>query len=140
VSVFELAAAAAASAISAGLAVVTATVLALRSLQPLQPASAVVAKAAAANPDFGFFYFLIFGTIAGILVAGIVAWTLLGPIGSTYRRGGLALVCAFATVLCMLVSMPVDRRFGKTGLATLLAISGAAAAGFAWRARRATIV
>lgn len=127
-TLYGVTAAAAASAVSAGLAVVTGTVLTVRLLQPAAPP--------AGGPDFRFFYFLVFGTIAGLLVAGIIAWLLLAPVGSTYRRGGLAMVSAFATVLGMLVCMPVDGWFHQTGLAVLLAVCVAAALGFARLAHR----
>lgn len=74
------------------------------------------------------FYLLFGGTLAGILVAGFAAWGLLGPIHSLYRRGGLAIVCAFATVLVMLVCIPINQWFGRNGLVTLLACFGVAAA------------
>ena len=74
------------------------------------------------------FYLLFGGTLAGILVAGFAAWGLLGPIHSLYRRGGLAIVCAFATVLVMLICIPVNEWFGRNGLVTLLACFGLAAA------------
>jgi hypothetical protein len=74
------------------------------------------------------FYLLFGGTLAGILLAGFAAWGLLGPIHSLYRRGGLAIVCAFATVLVMLVCIPVNQWFGRNGLLILLACFGLAAA------------
>lgn len=74
------------------------------------------------------FYLLFGGTLAGIMVAGFAAWGLLGPIHSLYRRGGLAIVCAFATVLVMLICIPVNQWFGRNGLVTLLAGFGLAAA------------
>lgn len=73
------------------------------------------------------FYFLLGGTLAGILLAGFAAWGLLGPIHSLYRRGGLAMVCAFATVLVMLICIPVNQWFGRNGLVALLACFALAA-------------
>ena len=74
------------------------------------------------------FYLLFGGTLAGVLVAGFAAWGLLGPIHSLYRRGGLAIVCAFATVLVMLICIPVNQWFGRNGLVTLLGCFGLIAA------------
>jgi hypothetical protein len=121
---FGFIAAVGASAVSIGLVVITATVLgvdALRSGQPddLSPA----------------LYLLFGGTLCGILAAGSTAWWLLGPIESTYRRGGLAMVCGFATVLLMLICIPVHQLLGRTGLFALLAIGTVAAALLARRAR-----
>ena len=44
-------------------------------------------------------YLLFFGTMAGLVLAGVVAWRLLDPILSVYRRGGLSVVSGLATVV-----------------------------------------
>jgi hypothetical protein len=82
------------------------------------------------------FYLLVGGTLAGVLLAAFSAWHMLEPVGSTYRRGALSIVAAFATVLVMLVCMPVHQRFGRGGLFGLLAVCGVAALLLARRARR----
>jgi hypothetical protein len=82
------------------------------------------------------FYLLVGGTLAGILLAAYSAWHLLAPVGSTYRRGALSIVSAFATVLVMLICMPVHRLFGRAGLLALLAASGFSALVLARLARR----
>jgi hypothetical protein len=90
---------------------------------------AVDALRTAGDPSADLRFYLLFGgTLAGVLVAGFAAWRLLGPIHSLYRRGGLAIVCAFATVLVMLICIPVNEWFGRSGLMTLLACFGLAAA------------
>jgi hypothetical protein len=114
------------SAVSIGLLVITATVLAVDSLRT---------DAATVNLDLAF-YVLIGGTLTGILVAAFTAWHLLAPIGSSYRRGALAMVCAFATVLLMLVCIPLNQLFGRLGLLILLSLCGIAAIILARRARR----
>ena len=81
-------------------------------------------------------YLLFGGTLAGILIAAGAAWRLLGPIESTYRRGGLAMVSGFSTVLLMLICIPVNQLLGRTGLIILLALSGIAAVLLGRRARR----
>jgi hypothetical protein len=73
------------------------------------------------------FYVLVGGTMTGVFVAGLVTWTLLAPVRSTYRRGGLAFVSAFATTAAMLVAMPVNAVAGRTGLVALIAVCGGAA-------------
>jgi hypothetical protein len=82
------------------------------------------------------FYLLVGGTLCGILLAAYAAWRLLAPIGSAYRRGALSIVCAFATVLLMLICIPVHQLLGRPGLFSLLALCGLSAVLLARRARR----
>jgi hypothetical protein len=111
-----------------GLAVVTATTLAVDALRP----------SSGDAPDLGVpFQLLLWGTVAGIAIAAVVAWRLLAPLTSAYRRGGLALVSAFATVIAMLVCIPVNQIFGRPGLAGLIALSLGISAFLARRARTA---
>jgi hypothetical protein len=126
-----LTAAACGSAVGAGLAGVTATVLGVRALGRTPTPEAH-------DPGGALFYLLLAGTLGGIALAGAVSWTLLGPITPTYRRGGLALVSAFATALAMLVCIPVDRLLGEPGLLGLLTLCALAALGVGRRARRGT--
>jgi hypothetical protein len=114
-----------ASAVSLGLVVITATVLSVDALRSSQPA--------ALNP---LLYLLFGGTLAGILVAAGATWWLLGPIQSTYRRGGLAMVSGFATVLLMLVCIPVHQLLGRSGLLVLLAVTSVLGLVLARSARR----
>jgi hypothetical protein len=81
-------------------------------------------------------YLLFGGTLLGILTASWAAWRLLRPIASTYRRGGLAMVTGFATVLLMLVCIPVNQLLGRAGLIVLLVLSAATAVLLARRAKR----
>ncbi len=83
-------------------------------------------------------FYLLFGGTLGGHSGGcrIAAWRLLEPIPSLYRRGGLAIVSAFATVLLMLVCIPVNQMFGATGLLVTMGLSGIAAALLAARSRR----
>jgi hypothetical protein len=118
--------AAVASAVSAGLLVVTATVLAVDALR---------SSGRAGNLDLPF-YLLVGGTLGGILLTAFAAWRLLAPIGSTYRRGGLSIVCAFATVLLMLICIPVNQLLGRAGLVLMLGLWGTSAMVLARRARR----
>ncbi len=118
--------AALACAVSAGLVMVTATVLLVDALR------------GGADPENLTLrlYLLFSGTVAGILIAAWAAWHLLGPISSSYRRGGLAMVSGFATVLLMLVCIPINQVLGRTGLIMLLGLSGATAALLARRVKR----
>ena len=118
--------AALACAVSAGLVMVTATVLLVDALR------------GGADPENLTLrlYLLFSGTVAGILIAAWAAWHLLGPISSSYRRGGLAMVSGFATVLLMLVCIPINQVLGRTGLIMLLGLSGVTAALLARRVKR----
>jgi hypothetical protein len=124
----SLAAAALGAGLSAGLALVGATVAATAALRP---------PAGTTEPALGVpFYILTFGTVGGLVLAGVVAWWLLRPLESTYRRGGLALVSAFATVVVMQVYRPLDAAFGVPALLAAAALAGALAWLLARRARR----
>jgi Na+/H+ antiporter NhaC len=122
---FGFIAAVGAAAVSIGLGVITATVLGVDALRSGQ--------AAGVN---SVLYLLFGGTLGGILAATGTAWWLLGPVESTYRRGGLAMVSGFATVLLMLICIPVHQFLGRTGLFALLGISMMTAALLARRVRR----
>jgi len=121
----RLAAGAVGSAVAMGLAVVTATTLVVDALRP-----------SSGEPNLGApFQLLLWGTMAGIAIAAVVAWRLLAPVTSAYRRGGLALVSAFATVIVMLVCIPVNQMLGRPGLAGLIALSLVVSALLARRTR-----
>ena len=77
---------------------------------------------------------LVAGTFGGLLAATAVAFSLMAPIGSLYRRGALAMVSGFGTLVASLVTSPLDRGLGRPGL-LLLAL--ACAAGGLWLGRRA---
>ena len=119
------------SAVAFGLAVVSATVLGVDLLRPPAPP---------ADPAPGLpLYLLLVGTIAGLLLAGVVAWRLLSPILSIYRRGGLSVVSAFATVLAMLLCIPVHQLAGRPGLGVLIAAGLLVSVVLARRARRLVV-
>jgi Na+/H+ antiporter NhaC len=122
---FGFIAAVGAAAVSIGLGVITATVLGVDALRSGQSAGVN-----------SVLYLLFGGTLGGILAATGTAWWLLGPVESTYRRGGLAMVSGFATVLLMLICIPVHQFLGRTGLFALLGISMMTAALLARRVRR----
>jgi hypothetical protein len=107
-----------ACAVSLGLLIITATVLGVDALRP---------KSGAGNLDQSF-YLLVGGTLGGIFLAGYAGWRLLDLIPSTYRRGALSVVCGFATVLLMLICIPVHQLLGRTGLYLLLGVCGVVAA------------
>jgi len=100
-------------ALSLGLLVITATLLEVQTT-----------RASGTSSTDAAFYLLVGGTLAGIFIAGFAAWHLLAPIPSTYRRGGLSMVCGFATVILMLICVPVYEFLGRNGLYTLLGVAG----------------
>jgi hypothetical protein len=114
-----LVAAALGAGLSAGLALVGVTVAALAALRPPLGTTGAVSSAALS--------LLLFGTIGGLMLA---------PLRSTYRRGGLALVCAFATVVVMQLYRPLDAAFGVPGLLGAAALALALAVLLVRRARR----
>lgn len=67
------------------------------------------------------------GTMGGLFMAAVSAWWILAPLGNWYRRGMLATVSAFATVLVMLLAFPLRALFGPPGLVTfaILCLIGA---------------
>ena len=114
--------------LAAGLALVGATVAALAAVRP---------PPGTADPALGApLYLLAAGTLGGLVLAGVVAWRLLAPLDSTYRRGGLALVSAFATVPIMQLYQPLDAAFGTSALFAAAALAAGAAWLLSRRARR----
>ena len=95
---------------------------------------ALLAGAAPTNtPDAGgVFYFLVFGTLASMAVAGGTSWALLAPVGSAWRRAGLSTITAFATLVAAAVAVPLDANFGP---ASLLAAAALAALPALWAGR-----
>jgi hypothetical protein len=124
----SLAVAAMSAGLTAGLALVGVTVAALSAVRP---------PAGAPEPALGApLYLLLAGTLGGLFLAGALTWRLLAPLPSTYRRGGLALVSAFATVPLMQVYRVLDVAFGPPALLAVAALAAGAAWLFARRARR----
>ena len=99
------------SGVAFGLAIVSATVLGVTLLRTDATSSA---------PQLGApLYLVFFGTMAGLVLAGVAAWRLLDPILSVYRRGGLSIVSSVATVPVMLICIPVNQLAGSAGLGAL---------------------
>jgi hypothetical protein len=117
------------SGMAFGLAVVSLVVLGVDLLRPASPPPSL-----ATGPAF---YLLVLGTLAGLVLAGAVAWRLLAPILSTYRRGGLSVVTGFATVLPMLLCMAANQLAGRSGLLALAGLALLAALLLGRGARRA---
>ena len=122
-----LAVASAGAGMASGLAVISTTVAAV---------GLVRSPTAGAEPDLGApLALLLAGTLGGLLLAGVITWNLL-RVDSAYHRGGLALVSSFATVVLMLVTMPLNQLAGRAGLLGLAAVAAVLALLLARRARR----
>jgi len=122
-----LAAASAGAGMATGLAVISTTVVVV---------GLVRGPATGPTPEGAPLALLLAGTMGGLLLAGVVTWHLLARIDSAYRRGGLAMVSSFATVILMLVTMPLNQAAGRAGLLALAAVAAGAGLLLARRARR----
>ena len=69
---------------------------------------------------------LLGGTLVALFASAGTAWACLTPIDSYYRRGGLALVCAFATFVMSVLAAPLHHFFGE---GALVGVGAAALAG-----------
>lgn len=71
---------------------------------------------------------LIYGTTLSVFASAGLAWWLMRLVGSSYRRGGLSIVAAFAGfLLSVILTMVVRGLLGSTallGLAVLAAVVG----------------
>lgn len=76
------------------------------------------------------------GTLGGLAVSAASTWWILAPLGNWFRRGMLATVSAFATVLAMLLAFPVRGLFRTTGLILFAAACLLTALWLGRRARR----
>ena len=66
---------------------------------------------------------LLLGTFLACMAAAVAAWRILAPIHNTFRQGMLAMVSFFAAFVLSMLTMPVDRAFGRAGLAGVLVVS-----------------
>jgi hypothetical protein len=101
----------------AGLGTVSAVMWLVRTLQlsgaaPLAP-----------GPSDMIANLVLLGWLGGALFGAAVAWGVMAPIASTYRRGGFAMVAGFGTLLLAFVTAPVDSLFGRWGLLGLTGIA-----------------
>ena len=130
-------------AVLVGTAIVAAAVLAVRLVQQGTPPESLTAPGATAPSQEALRssagVILRTGLLAGMAGAAATAWIALAPLESWFRRGGLALVSAFGTVLAMLVLVPVDQAFGPAGLGAAVVVLLAGAAWLAYRFRRAEL-
>ena len=66
---------------------------------------------------------VLFGWLGGALIGAAIAWRIMAPMASTYRRGGFAMVAGFATLVLAFVTAPIDSLFGRWGLLGVAAVA-----------------
>ena len=117
----------------AGAASAVAWFAALTYIQTGLLASSTATSVAEIDPHSFDVNFMVYGSVLGIAFAGGVAWVLMAPIPSSYRRGGLSMVATLAgTVLGAALTMP-----GRGSPGLLLALVVASAGLSIWLGRRA---
>ena len=67
---------------------------------------------------------LLTGTLGALLVSAAVTWHRLRPVDSYYRRGGLAMLSAFATFVMAVLAAPLHHFLGSGALVGLAGASG----------------
>jgi hypothetical protein len=98
---------------------------------------AVLQLQARTSTDEGTLVLLIAGgTLGGLAVGAACTWWILAPLGNWFRRGMLATVSAFATVLAMLLAFPVRGLLGSPGLLAFALLCLLTALWLGYRARR----
>ena len=91
----------------------------------------------APGPSDSIANLILLGWLGGAGLGAVVAWTLLSPLVSAYRRGGLSMVAGFGTLLVAFVTAPVDSFFGRWGLLGLAALLTLGFVVLLWRNRSA---
>ena len=87
---------------------------AVRTLQQGRPAQA--APSLTSGPAL----VLLLGTLGGILASGFAAWLLLAPIRNPWRQAMLAIITGLGSFMLSLVTLPIDRAWGRPGLLGLI--------------------
>ena len=109
-----------AAAIALGTALAALTLFGVQALMASAPASAAPVTKGPAP------LLLLAGTMAALLLSAAIAWHLLAPIESYYRRGGLAMVSAFGTFVMAVLAAPLHHFLGPVALLGLAALAGTA--------------
>ena len=109
-----------AAAIALGTAVAAVTLFGVQALLAGAPASGTPVTSGPAPA------LLLAGTMTALLVSAAIAWHLLAPIGSYYRRGGLTMVSAFGTFMMAVLATPLHHFLGPLALLALAGVAGTA--------------
>lgn len=76
------------------------------------------------------------GTFLACFASAIATWRITAPVRNAFRQGMLAMVSFFAAFVLSILTMPIDRAFGRAGLAVLAVASFGLAALIARRIGR----
>ena len=68
---------------------------------------------------------LLLGTLTGIVAAGTATWMLLAPIRNPWRQAMLAVIAGLGSFVLSLVTIPIDRAWGRPGLLGLAILAAA---------------
>lgn len=79
---------------------------------------------------------LLIGTLGGMVAAGISTWTLLAPIGNPWRKAMLGIIAGTGSFVVALVTWPVERAFGRSGLLVLAVVALSLCGLLGWRLSR----
>ncbi|HEX3927177.1 MAG TPA: hypothetical protein VHW65_04210 [Gemmatimonadales bacterium] len=76
------------------------------------------------NPNAAYVNFLVYGAVLGVVFTAFMAWHFMTAVASNYRRGGLAMVAAFAgSVISGALTVMIRQLAGSRGLAGLCAVA-----------------
>lgn len=78
---------------------------------------------------------LLIGTFGGIVLAGLLTWRRLAPIGNPWRQTMLGIIAGLGSLVVSLVTIPIDRGLGRPGLLGLAILAAAGCGWLAWRGR-----
>jgi len=76
---------------------------------------------------------LLLGTLGAMAAAGIAAWSLLAPLGNPWRKAMLAIIAGAGSFVLALLTWPVERVLGRSGLLGLAGLCAACCALLGWR-------
>ncbi len=100
-----------------GLAVTSAMLWVVRTVQLSTP------HPADGKPSDAVVNLLLLAWLGGAALATAAGFSLMRPLTSLYRRGGLSIVAGFATLVVSFVTQPVDGLLGRPGLLGLAALA-----------------
>ncbi len=100
-----------------GLAVTSAVLWVVRTVQLSTP------QPVDAKPTEAIVNLLLLAWLGGAALATAAGFSLMRPLTSLYRRGGLSIVAGFATLVISFVTQPVDAAFGRGGILALSALA-----------------
>jgi hypothetical protein len=100
-----------------GLGVTSALLWVVRTVQLSTPQSV------GGRPDETIVNLLLLAWLGSAALATAAAFSLMRPLTSLYRRGGLAMVAGFATLVVSFITQPVDALYGRAGLLGLSALA-----------------